>query len=118
MKHIKVAINNSTLEASSDHASVASGTKATISSPEGWQITTECRDSEGKDLEQAKIRIELPGGKVITCSIQDLMALPAILNNAQHAVMQYARQNFDDKKKEGEVIDCVLELQLFMKLFS
>lgn len=118
MKHIKVAIHQPVIISSSNHSSTTSGTKATITSPEGWQITTECRDEQGQDLEQAKITIYLPNNKVFTCSIQDLMALPAILNNAHHVVLQHVRKDFDDKKEEERVLDSGLELQAFMKLFS
>ncbi len=120
MKHLKVSITSPVILSSSDHSSTTSGTKAVITSTEGWQISTSCRTDEGnEDREVTQIKIYTPGaGKNFTGTIQDISALPAILKNAYHEVMKVAENRFDDKKREQEVLDCAIELQNFMKLFE
>lgn len=119
MKHLKVLITSPNIISSADHSSTTSGTKAVITSEEGWSLSAACREENNtEDREVTQIKIHMPDSKVFAGTIQDLSSLPSVLKNAYREVMKVAEDRFDDKKREGEVLDCVMELQSFMKLFS
>lgn len=86
---------------------------------ENWSAEFTTMEEDKRNVREASlITITLPDRRKAQFTVQDLMALPSILANAQAMLTLHAEDHFDDKGREGNVLDCISELNGALKLFT
>ena len=120
MKNIQLIIQNPQILKNTPSSLVARGSKAVLTSIEGWQLSASCREADkAEDRELTELKIYLPGGnKSFTGTLQDLASLPVILKNAYDQLMKFSSQQFDNSTDESHALEATSEVKHFLSLFS
>lgn len=86
------------------------------STKELWTIQVDCLDKE-QDRELDKIVILMPAGQSFSGTIQDLMAIPAIISNAQGELQKVAAGGVDATYHD-DILHSIEELKHLLSLFK
>lgn len=115
MKHIRVTPVKTTI---SEKTVDGIYNRATITSPEGWQISVNCQEPDNKtDREQALIKVFTPYGKTWEGSIQDFMSIRHIAENTMKLI-ESLHLVPEVEYLHPEVIESRSELQYLISLFK
>lgn len=89
------------------------------STQENWQLHVDCQgDNPHEDLELSRITIIMPNGASFMGSIQDIMAIPTILKNAEHILDDIMHKHLVQGIEHANGVDSIHELNTLRKLFK
>ncbi len=87
---------------------------------EKWELLVTLREDDLK-TEREAAQIKICTGNPQICfagTIQDIMAIPAIISNARKELMVFAENCFPSKQHEAEILDTIQELDHLLSLFK